>query len=535
MSSISTAGRMNLAGAILALSVCALSACSFAPRYERPEMDMPSQWRKVEAGAAPLNTDWWTRFNDPVLTAMVDEALKNNQDLAESLAKIDSAASQVGVATADLLPSVSGSASSMAAGASEKTPNTIPFNKSGLDRTNTTNQAALNASWELDLWGKYRNNYTMLSDVLMSTVIGHEALRLSVAGQTAQGYFALLALDMQLDTARRTLKTREDAFSIYTSRYKQGDITELDWQRARAEVETARAQVHTSTVSVDKAEAGLAVLLGRSPRDIMERGMPRGHAIGMLPSPPVVPEGLPSDLLQRRPDVRASEFTLMAYNANIGVARAQFFPSISLTGMLGTVSSAMGSLFTGPAGVWSYGVSGSMPLLDFGRTWYNVKDAEARKNASIAVYRKTVQTAFQDMRTSLTAQREADAIVRSMQIQVESLRRATTIARLQYDNGYTDYLTVLDAERQLFAAELQLASALRDRLNSVVSVCMALGGGWNDPGASPSFPVVSTEKLLEQETSTGSLGKAPVSGKAAAQPVKKQPSGQDQAKGGVSL
>ena len=144
MSSISTAGRMNPAGAIVALlAVLALSACSFAPRYERPEMDMPSQWQKVDAGAAPLNTDWWTRFNDPVLTSMVDEALKNNQDLAESLAKIDSAASQVGIATADLLPAVSGSAGSVAAGASEKTPNTTPFNKSGLSRTTATNQAAL--------------------------------------------------------------------------------------------------------------------------------------------------------------------------------------------------------------------------------------------------------------------------------------------------------------------------------------------------------------------------------------------------------
>ncbi|MEG6502614.1 TolC family protein, partial [Desulfovibrio sp. 1214_IL3152] len=248
MSSISNAGRLRLTGAVFALSVFMLSACSLAPRYERPEMDMPAQWRTVDMGAAPLNTDWWNRFNDPVLTALVDEALKNNQDIAESLAKIDSAASQVGIATANLLPSVSGSASSMAQGASEKTPNTIPFDKSGLSRTTSTNQAALSASWELDLWGKNRNSYTMLSDVLMSTVIGHEGLRLSVAGQTAQSYFALLALDMQLDTARRTLKTREDAFSIYSSRYKQGDITELDWQRARAEVEIARAQVHTSTV-----------------------------------------------------------------------------------------------------------------------------------------------------------------------------------------------------------------------------------------------------------------------------------------------
>ena len=476
-----------------------LSACSLAPRYERPGQDIPEQWRKVDLGSTPLNTDWWTRFNDPVLTAMVEEALKNNQDLAESLAKIDSAAAQVGIATSQLLPSVSGDAAATSQSSSTKIANYSTL----ADRSNTNYQGSLNASWELDFWGKYRNNYTALSDVLMNTVVGHEALRLSVAGQTAQGYFALLALDMQLDTARRTLKSREDAFGIYTSRYKQGDITELDWQRARAEVETARAQVHTSTVSVDQAEAALAVLLGRSPRDIINRAMPRGQAIGMLPSPPVLPEGLPSELLERRPDVRAAEYMIMAYNAKIGVARAQFFPSISLTGMLGTLSAAVGNLFTGPAGAWSYGATGTLPILDFGRNWYNLKDAEAQKKAAIAVYRKTVQTAFKDIRTSLTSQREADAIVRSMQIQVESLRRSVDIARLQYDNGYTDYLTVLDAERQLFAAELQLASALRDRLDAVVSVCMALGGGWEDPGKSPSFPVVNTERLLQEETGAG--------------------------------
>ena len=439
-----------------------------------------------------------------MLTALVEEALKNNQDLAESLARIDSAAAQVGVATSALFPYVSADG-----GASSQSSSTRVANYSTqADRTNTNYQGSLNASWELDFWGKYRNNRTMLSDVLMNSVEGHEALRLSVAGQTAQGYFALLALDMQLDTARRTLKSREDAFGIYTSRYKQGDITELDWQRARAEVETARAQVHTSTVAVDQAEAALAVLLGRSPRDIINSAMPRGMAIGMLPSPPVLPAGLPSELLERRPDVRAAEYLVMAYNANIGVARAQFFPSISLTGMLGTLSAAVGNLFINPSAAWSYGASGTLPILDFGNNWYNLKDAEAQKKAAIAVYLKTVQTAFQDIRTSLTSQREADAIVRSMQIQVESLRRAVDIARLQYDNGYTDYLTVLDAERQLFSAELQLAAALRDRLNAVVSVCMALGGGWADPGKSPSFPVVNTERLLQEETGVGKTAPA---------------------------
>ncbi len=503
-----TIRRAPAFAAIRALTLAAmfallLSACSLAPRYERPDQDIPEQWRTVDLGSAPLNTDWWVRFNDPVLTALVEEALKNNQDLAESLAKIDSAAAQVGVATSALFPYVSADGAATAQGASEKTANTVPFNQSRLSRSTTNYQGSLNASWELDFWGKYRNNRTMLSDVLMNSVVGHEALRLSVAGQTAQGYFALLALDMQLDTARRTLKSREDAFGIYTSRYKQGDITELDWQRARAEVETARAQVHTSTVAVDQAEAALAVLLGRSPRDIINSAMPRGKAIGMLPSPPVLPAGLPSDLLERRPAVPDADYMIQANNANIGVARAQILPSISLTGMLGTLSAAVGNLFTGPAGAWSYGASGTLPVLDFGNNWYNLKDAEAQKKASIAVYRKTVQTAFQDIRVSLTSQREADAIVRSMQIQVESLRRAVDIARLQYDNGYTDYLTVLDAERQLFSAELQLATALRDRLDAVVSVCMALGGGWADPGKSPGFPVVYTARLLQEETGAG--------------------------------
>ena len=475
----------------LTLVLClAVTGCSLAPDYKRPEQDIPKEWRSVDLGPSPLNTDWWTRFNDPVLNALVEEALKNNQDLAESLAKIDSAAAKLGVGTSQLAPSVSGAGAATSQSNSTKIAN---YN-SIADRSYVNYQGQLSASWELDFWGKYRNNYTMLSDVLLNTVVSHEALRLSVASQTAQSYFALLALDMQLATAKRTLRTREDAFGIYTSRYRQGDITELDWQRARAEVETARAQVHSSTVAVDSAEASLAVL----------------------------PAGLPSELLERRPDVRAAEYMIMAYNANIGVARAEFFPSISLTGMLGTLSASVVNLFSGPAGAWSYGVTGSMPLLDFGRTWYNVKDAEAQKEAAIAVYRKTVQNAFKDVRTSLTSQREADAIVAASQAQVDSLRRAAEIARLQYDNGYTDYLTVLDAERQLFSAELSLANALRDRLNAVVSVCMALGGGWQDPNVKPSFPVADAEELVKAHDAAGQKASQPAAAPAKEQPAAKQ-------------
>ncbi|MBD5607499.1 MAG: efflux transporter outer membrane subunit [Desulfovibrio sp.] len=493
--------RTGSAGLIFAVIFLAfgLNGCSFAPNYQRPDMELPKEWRKIDIGQTPLNMDWWTRFDDPTLTALIDAALLHNQDLAESLARIDSAAAQVGVATASLFPSVTGSGSAAANGASEKTANTTPFNQSGLSRSTTNYQGALNASWELDLWGKFRNNRTMLSDVLMNTIVGYEGLRLTVAAQTAQAYFALLALDMQLETARRTLKTRQEAFGIYTSRYEQGDITELDWQRARAEVETARAQVHTSTIGVDQAESALAVLIGRSPNDIINKDMPRGKSIDRIPAPPVLPEGLPSELLMRRPDIRAAEYLIMAYNANIGAARAEFFPSISLTAMMGTISAAVANLFTGPAGAWSYGVSGTLPILDFGKNWYNLKDAEAQKQAAIATYRKTVQTAFKDIRDALTSQREAGAVVNSMKIEVDSLRRATELARLQWDNGYSDYLTVLDAERQLFQAELNLATAMRDRLDAAVSVCLALGGGWKDSGITPQFPIVDTSELVRSE------------------------------------
>lgn len=470
------------------LSVCllglVLTACSFAPRYERPEQDIPAFWQQVDNGAPVLEQNWWVRFNDPVLTALIEEALRNNQDLEESLAKIDAARAQLGEATSSFFPTVTGSSSAASNSTSERAPNlTMPYDsRNPMRRTTTSYQAALGASWELDFWGKYRNNYTALSDMLLSTSISHDALRLSLSAQVAQSYFSLLALDMQLETARRTLKSREASFALSTTQYQLGAIAELDWQRLRAEVETARAAVHTSTVSVEQAEASLALLLGRSPREIMQEKIPRGRTLDEMPAPPVLPAGLPSELLQRRPDIRAAEYQIMAYNANIGVARAEFFPSISLTGTLGTLSSSVSSLFSPQAGMWSYGASATVPILDFGRTWYKVKGAEAQKKAAIAIYNKTVQTAFKDIRSALIAQQEAGDIVASNKAQVDSLRRAVSLARLQYESGYTDYLTVLDAERQLFSAEMNLATALSNRCNAVVAVCMALGGGWEEQG-----------------------------------------------------
>ncbi len=486
---------------LVILCMTMLSACSFAPPYEQPKMTMPEQWLKVQLSAAPLEQDWWTRFDDPVLTALIEEALKNNQDIAASLASVDSAASKIGQARASLFPSLTLSASSTRNYGSTVGPNQSQsqFESGMLQRSQATTSIGFAAAWELDLWGKYRNAYTGLTDILLSTKVGYEALRLSISGQVAQAYFTMLALDMQISTAKRTLKSRRDALGIYTVRFKQGDITELDWLRAESEMELAKASMLQTTVQRDEAEAALAVLVGRSPKAILQGSIDRGRSIGKMPAPPVVPSGLPTELLLKRPDIRAAEYTIMAYNANIGVAKADLFPSISINAALGSLTANIANFMGEPSTTASYGAALNFPILDFGRRWYAIDDAEALKRQSIALYRKTVQGAYRDVRTALTAQREANGILRSVQRQVNNYRRAVELARLQYNNGYADYLTVLDTERQLFTAELQLASAMSYRLNAVVRVCLALGGGWTESGPLMGTAAQTAKRQREQK------------------------------------
>ncbi len=488
-------GRRFGVSTVLCLTML-VSACSFAPKYEQPKMETPEAWMKVQLSNVPLEQDWWTRFDDPVLTALIEEALRNNQDIAASLASVDSAAAQIGQARSSLFPSLTLSAGSSRSLSSTVGPNQQPsqFGGSGLERSTATTSIGFAAAWELDLWGKYRNAYTGLTDILLSTKVGYEALRLSVAGQVAQAYFTILSLDMQQATAERTLRSRRSALSIYSARFKQGDITELDWLRAESEMELAKASMLQTRVDRDAAEAALAVLVGRSPQAILQGEIDRGRALAKLAAPTIIPHELPATLLLNRPDIRAAEYTIMAYNANIGVAKADLFPSISLTATLGSLTGNVFTFLSNDSATNSYGGAINLPIFDFGRRWYAIDDAEALKRRSEALYRKTVQTAYQDVRTALTAQREATSIVRSIRKQVNNYRRAVELARLQYNNGYADYLTVLDTERQLFTAELQLASALSYRLNAVVRVAMALGGGWVETG-----PPMGTAAIVAKE------------------------------------
>lgn len=453
----------------LGLLILGLAGCSFAPDYQRPLMPMPETWKGEAGQGERLDLQWWRRFDDATLNALVEEALAHNRDIEAAIARVDTARAQLGVARAELFPLISGQA--------EGTQRWIDNTKvtSGVEAPFS---AGFGATWELDLWGRLRNAREAARYQLLATEAAQRGVQLSVAGQTANAYFLLLSLDSQQATAERTVRTREDALGIYTARYEQGLINELDLSRAKTEVETAKTALYRTRISRDAAESALAVLVGRSPREIMNGSMPRGKALEAIPTPPVIPSGVPSELLERRPDIRQAERTVEAANANIGVARAAWFPTISLTGLFGVVSPELHSLLSNPLQTWSYGGSATVPIIDFGRVGYNVEAAEGRQREALAAYEKTVQAAFQDTRDALTRQAEMSNVVASLERTVKELRLSADLARLRYDNGYSSYLEVLDAERSLFDSELQLASARSERLTAIVDVCLALGGGW---------------------------------------------------------
>ncbi len=451
------------------------SGCSFAPDYVRPEMDMPVEWNNAEYKHLPsaerVAVDWWQRFNDPALNVLIEEAFAHNRDLVMAVANVDFARAQLGIARSEQLPLISANA--------QATPAYIDGQRS---YASTAYAGMLNASWELDFWGKYRNASTAALAELMASEEGLNSLRLSLAGETANAYFQLRNYDLQLRIAQRTLETREEALVIYNARYEQGLISELDLTQSQTVVETAKTIIYQTRAARDSAEAALSALVGRSPRAIMNEAVTRGSSLEVIPTAPVIPAGLPVDLLIRRPDIRQAEQQLVAANANIGVARAAWFPSFSLTGALGLISPQLADFFTSKRQNYaSYGVTASVPLLDFGRVKANVEGAEALQRSAVANYEKTVLNAYSDVRSALATQREASNVVESLTRQVQQLRLALQLASSRYDNGYSSYLDVLDAERSLFQSELDLATARSNRLSSIVNVCMSLGGGWVPP------------------------------------------------------
>lgn len=459
-----------------------LAGCSFGPDHARPAMDLPDAWRAGTADTGTVQDGWWKGFGDPALDALVTAALDHNRDLAKAIANVDEARAQLGLARANQMPRVD------AQGASQRQRYSLDsfnsFDES--TRVQDLHNAGGTLSYEVDLWGRYRRASEAARASLLSTMAARDTVRLALTAQVARTYFDLRAYDQQLQVARDTLASRESTQELRKVRFELGLTSELDYRQAIAEAAAARSTVHTLQYNVSASEAALGVLTGKSPRDIVTGTVERGLAVDAVPVPPSVPAGLPSALLERRPDIVQAEQQLAAASANIGVAKAAYFPSISLTGLLGYESSDLTRLFTGPAGTWRYAGSVSMPIFDFGRIKAGVEAAEARQRAALAGYEKAVQDAFREAQDALVANRKARGVVEAQTTQVAALRRSLHLARLRYDNGYSSYLEVLDAERSLFDVEISLASAQRDQLVAVVEVYRALGGGW--AGIAPQPP-----------------------------------------------
>ena len=507
---------------ISALASLTLAGCSFAPDYSRPVMELPAAWSGPEAEQG-LEVQWWKRFEDPILNKLVNEALAHNQNIIMAMTRMEQARAYLGYARGEQFPTLAGSGSGGKSRFSADSSGTYGLAKGlgilqdTLHRMNPAVpgstpppregeawSAALQAMWELDLWGKYRNATAAAREQLLASEAGMRGALLSLAGQTSIAYFDLRNYDAQLSIAKRTLETREEALKIYQARYDEGLISELDFLRAKTETDTMRAKVYTAEYQVATAESALMVLTGRSPRAIFEQVPDRGLSIDELPSAPQLPAGLPSELLERRPDIVAAEAQLRAANYKIGVAKAAWFPSISLTGQLGTQSGSLDKLFTGASDMWAFGGSVSVPLLTFGRISSNVKISEAAMREALANYTLTVQQAFRDIRNALVIQQRTTDITDTLTIAVDNLRKAVALARLRYENGYASYLDVLDAERSLFDAEVQLANVRTSHLSSIVQVCMALGGGWVDtPGTPTAIPVpVPTQGVSAKPTAS---------------------------------
>jgi multidrug efflux system outer membrane protein len=459
---------------MVALIAVLLSGCiTVGPDYRRPKIDTPDVW-PGEKTEAPVPVQWWRSYNDPVLDKMVEEALAHNADLALAIARMDEARAQLGVTRADQLPNVEANADASRNRISKRSPTFFP----GIEPRYTDLNASLNASWEIDFWGKYRRATEAARADLLTAESNRDAVRLTLIADMSRGYFNLRSLDAQVVVTRQTVATRLAALALQRKRFEAGVASELELRQVEAETAAAQALLPSLETQLAQQETALSVLLGRGPRAIVGSQPERGAIIEALTVPPAVPAGLPSDLLERRPDLREAEQRLVAANARIGVAKAAYYPSISLTGLLGVESTTLADLFTSAARLWQFSASAAQTVFDMGRTRSQADAASARQRQALAQYQSAIQNAFKDTLDALVAQRKARETLEAEQARVAALQKALELAQLRYDNGVSSLLDVLDTERGLLAAQLNRIEAQRVQLAATADLFKALGGGW---------------------------------------------------------
>ncbi|HEY8539000.1 MAG TPA: efflux transporter outer membrane subunit [Steroidobacteraceae bacterium] len=456
---------------ILVLAAVALSGCIVSKvDPQKPDLPLPDSLPAVERETVDLPNPWWKLFGDPVLDELIEEALDHNTDVTVAAARVAEARALLRATNADRLPSLDIQGEANRAKSSAEV-----FSFPGMERIQTTYTVQGIVGFELDFWGRYQRASESARAQLLNTEYGREATKLALTGDVARGYFALIAAAEQLARGRDTLATREESLRLEKLRLEAGESDEFTYKRAEADTEATRTSVYQLELEVTRRATALGLLLGRSPRDLVERAILTSEV--ELPTPVALPEELPSAILRRRPDVGAAEAALNAAAADIGVARAALFPSISLTGAFGSVSRELSNLFTESSEAWSASGGLFQPLFEGGRLRANVSRAEAVREQRKAEYARTVQQAFREVLDALNGQRLIENVRASSSAQVAALSRATELAELRYKQGDIAYLELLDVRRGLYQAEIDLVAAHRDSLLNTVDLALAMGGG----------------------------------------------------------
>jgi len=479
------------------------TGCAVGPNYRRPKVDVPGAYRGApslepekpqqaseqlssggntspggqaggrtpEAASVPSEQSfgdqkWWEVFQDPELQRLIRTALQNNYDVRIAATRILEAQAQLGITRADQLPTIGAGAAAV----NERIPKQKPVNQE-FETSATSVGASL--VWELDFWGKYRRATEAARANLLATEWGHKAVINTLVSNVAASYFQLCALDLQLDISRRTLVSRQESLQLTRTLSDGGAGTLLDVRQAEQLVSVAAETIPNLERQIQQEENFISTLLGDNPGPIA-----RGMKLTEQPHLPEVPAGIPSHLLERRPDIRAAEAELMAANAQIGVAKAAYFPQITLTANSGFQSSALTSLFTGPAGLWSFGGSLAQPIFAGGRIKSGVRLSEARQQELVLTYQQTIQQAFRGVSDSLVGYQKNREFREHQERLVLAAQDAARLSELRYRGGATSYLEVLTNETNAFNAELGLAQAQLNELVSLVDLYRNLGGGW---------------------------------------------------------
>jgi multidrug efflux system outer membrane protein len=458
------------------LSTLLISACAVGPNYKRPSVPVPAEFRDTEAQqpAAPeslADVKWFDLFQDDVLKQLVNTALNQNFDLRVAAARVLQARAQLGISRSDQFPTIDVAGDFVASRTS--TVGSIIFIPRGTNLDVSYTQAGFRLGWELDVWGRLRRLTEAARAEYLATEDARRGVITTLVSDVTSRYLVVRQLDLELEIGRKTRAAAEDGLRLTRLRHDQGVATGLDVRQAEQLLYTATAQIASTERQIALNENALSLLLGKSPGQI-----PRGKALEYFNAPPQVPPGLPSALLERRPDIRQAEQTLIAANARIGAARAQYFPQISLTGLLGGQSRALSELFIGSARNWNFTSSVTMPIFNAGRIRSSVRFTEAQQQEALANYERSIQNAFREVSDALIGYRKIAEQRGQQELLVQALRETERLSTLRYRGGLESYLQVLDAQRNLFQGELETAGLRQAELAAIVQLYRALGGGW---------------------------------------------------------